>query len=451
MYGHNTYNSYSRFCASRNQQRIKDMTESRAILLELGCYEPTVQQALKIIQANVLGQGLVLKIDGTECSKSFKRHIELHYVPFLREALRAMLLYGFVPYRFRKIETGDKVPDVLPPGSFTWESTLVENKKDRKRPLQCKEDEGKLVGYRVIPSIPGVKEQDISIYNYISATYQVNENFTLYSTVISPLSHVLNDFRLLKNAQAQRSHADAWNCTSQIITTFTPAMKVQDDPSSAYLEFVDAVETNPYFSSYKQYFPQLRGMNWYDRSKMITSQIENMGSNHAANVYCLPRDHQIAPQANLTPVEDIPFLYDKFQRNLAALIGIPYEMLAGNATSNENTRKTMTTGRIFISNMLQFCSHSQALLTQVYCEIYGTSPERVEFTLTPMPRLEVESIEDLKVLYEIGCLNPDAALHLSKVLLGHGPKIKNKDKPDAKQDTKDLDKEPPRPDQPPPI
>ena len=62
----------------------------------------------------------------------------------------------------------------------------------------------------------------------------------------------------------------------------------------------------------------------------------------------------------------------------------------------------------------------QNLLAQVYRSIYKKDSQ-VEFLLVPMPRLEVETIQDFKVLFEIGALTPDMSLHLSRILLGEAP------------------------------
>jgi hypothetical protein len=57
----------------------------------------------------------------------------------------------------------------------------------------------------------------------------------------------------------------------------------------------------------------------------------------------------------------------------------------------------------------------------VYCDIYKEDPFGVRFSLTPMPRLEIESVEDIKILHEIGALTPDLSLRLSRVLVGEEP------------------------------
>ena len=45
----------------------------------------------------------------------------------------------------------------------------------------------------------------------------------------------------------------------------------------------------------------------------------------------------------------------------------------------------------------------------------------MEFLLVPMPRLEIETIQDFKILHEIGALTPDMTVKLSRILLGEEP------------------------------
>jgi len=101
---------------------------------------------------------------------------------------------------------------------------------------------------------------------------------------------------------------------------------------------------------------------------------------------------------------------------------VPFEMLVGaNSGRQETVRRTIASGRIFSSNMHEICRHVQTLLRVIYCEIYSAKQEDVEFVLVPMPRLEVETIADFKVLHEIGALTPDMTLKLSRILLGDEP------------------------------
>jgi hypothetical protein len=148
-------------------------------------------------------------------------------------------------------------------------------------------------------------------------------------------------------------------------------------------------------------------------------------SNHHPEVYALPRDHDVVPQAVLQPCEDLVFLLDKYRRDVSALTGVPHEMIIGRDNGNHETvRKTIASGRIFSTNMHEICRHLQTLLRNVYCEIYGAKPEDVEFLLIPMPRLEIETIQDFKILHEIGALTPDMTVKLSRILLGEDPSNK---------------------------
>ena len=148
-------------------------------------------------------------------------------------------------------------------------------------------------------------------------------------------------------------------------------------------------------------------------------------SAHHPEVYALPRDHDVVQQQSLTPCEDLTFLLDKYRRDISALLGVPHEMIIGRDHGNHETvRKTIASGRIFSTNMHEVCRHLQSLLRSCYCEIYSARPEDVEFILVPMPRLEIETIQDFKILHEIGALTPDMTVKLSRILLGEEPGTK---------------------------
>ena len=93
-----------------------DISESYYLLLELCCCEPIIQQAFSIIENVCLAHGVTV----SHCKPNFQRFIDTHYVPFLRNAVRAMHMYGFVPWRVMRLPSGDKVPEVLPAGTFRW-------------------------------------------------------------------------------------------------------------------------------------------------------------------------------------------------------------------------------------------------------------------------------------------------------------------------------------------
>ena len=411
----------------RGNHRAMDIAESQTLLLELGSSEPTLQQCFKVIESTCLSQGITCQINGVDCSRKFQKHLDLHYIPFLKESVRAMIIYGFVPWRLRRLQSGDSVPEVLPAGTFDWHTELGPTQRrdarygyfgqgKRKQPTG-RDDDTRLVVYRVQPTSGDVREEDVNVYMYALPGLNVAANSMLSATVPSPLAHILTEYKNMRNAQIRRSYADAWNTTAHIISTFRPNVQASDDPNKYLMDFQDAAEfAQPLFG--RSVYPSLHAHNWFERDMLIRRQLERP-STHRPQVYTLPRDHEVIPQAMLTPCEDLPFLRNKFQRDLTAVTGVPFEMVIGREGGSADTvKKTMTSGRLFSTNMHEYCRHMQYILTDVYCRVYKAPTDSVEFTLTPMPRLEVESVADFKILFDIGALTPDMSLELSQVLLG---------------------------------
>ena len=422
----------------RTNHRAMDVAESQALLLELGSSEPTLQQCFKVIESTCLSQGITCQINNVDCSPRFQKHLDRHYVPFLKESVRAMIVYGFVPWRVRRLHSGDQVPEVLPAGTFDWHTEMgpTQQKDARYGYFQQKrrklprghDDDTRLVVYRVQPTSGDVHEDDVHIYMYTLPGLDVSANSMLSATVPSPLSHILTDYKNLRNAQIRRSYADAWNTTAHIISTFRPNVQASDDPNKYLMDFQDTKEfAQPLFG--RAVYPSLHAHNWFERDMLIRRQLERP-STHIPQVYTMPRDHEVVSQPMLTPCEDLQFLRNKFQRDLTAVTGVPFEMVIGREGGSADTvKKTMTSGRLFSTNMHEYCRHMQYLITDVYCAIYKAKEENVTFQLTPMPRLEVESVADFKVLFDIGALTPDMSLELSQVLLGRAAKPYAKVKP----------------------
>ena len=239
---------------ARQNSRLRDIQESHGLLLELVTTEPTILQCFKIIESTCLSQGIFCRIGGQEVSPRFQRFLEDHYAPFCRAAVRAMFSYGFVPWRTRRLGKGDEIPEVLPPGTFSWHTEVGPDEQGRapgvyhaarrkppKRPRAGQkrggeppgehhlalpeDDDSRLVIYRLTPTAGGVREEDVSIYITTPPALDVSANSSLYATVPSPLAYVLTDYKNLREAQKRRSHADAWNTTARIVSTFKPNLR----------------------------------------------------------------------------------------------------------------------------------------------------------------------------------------------------------------------------------
>jgi hypothetical protein len=93
-------------------------------------------------------------------------------------------------------------------------------------------------------------------------------------------------------------------------------------------------------------------------------------------------------------------------------------MIMADNSSQKESRGGKATSRIFQNKMSRMCMFLSDLLSEVHENIYK---EQVQFHLVALPRLEIQGMEDLKTLHEIGVLQPDHAIQLSEVLLGPGP------------------------------
>ncbi len=431
---------------SRQNSRLRDIAESQSLLLELVTSEPTILQCFRIVEATCLSQGIFCRIEGSEVSKPFQRFLDDHYLPFCKAAIRAMYTYGFVPWRVRRLGKGDEVPEVLAPGTFSWHTEVGPEEQERNpsryyggssaahpsfarrkkhtMPLEAHpdDDDSRLVIYRVTPTAGGVREEDVSIFISTPPALDVSVNSNIHATVPSPLAYLLNDYKNLREAQRRRSHADAWNTTARILSTFKPSLRTEDNPTQYLMDFVHEDHYAPPAIG-DRIFPHFHAHNVWQREHVMRRQFMETPSTHHPEVYALPRDHDIVAQPNLQPCEDLTFLLEKYRRDVCALTGVPQEMIIGRDNGTpETVRKTLSAGRIFSTNMHEICRHLQSLLTAVYTRIYGArQPGAVQFIMIPMPRLEVETIQDFKILHEIGALSPDMTVKLSRILLGEEP------------------------------
>ena len=415
---------------SRHNSRMQDIAESQALLWELVTSEPTILQCFKVIEATCLSQGIFCRVGGAVVTEKFQRFIDDHYLPFCKAAIVAMYTYGFVPWRLRSLVKGDRVPEVMPPGTFSWytevgpdEQSSSDPRRFRPSTSRRRDDDSRLVVYRIQPTAGGVREEDVVIHITTQPSLDVSVNSGLHATVPSPLASLLTDYKNLREAQKRRSHADAWNTTARLVSTFKPSMRVEDNPTQYLLDFVHENYYAPPAIG-QSLFPPFQAHNVWQREHVMRRQFIETPSNHHPEVYALPRDHDLAPQTALAPCEDLTFLLEKYRHDVSALTGVPHEMISGRGGgSHETIRKTMASGRIFSTNMHEVCRHLQGLLCQVYSHTFEDTPaQEVEFVLVPMPRLEVETIQDIKVLHEIGAISPDMVVKLSRVLLGEDPR-----------------------------
>jgi hypothetical protein len=113
------------------QAEVDATPDPFTLLVELCTHEPIVQHCVRIVQSYCLCRGVTCILNDTPASKEFQREIvDTHYFRFCEAAIRSMFCCGFVPWRLRRLPTGDLVPEVVPLGLFHWS---VEVNTDRRQ------------------------------------------------------------------------------------------------------------------------------------------------------------------------------------------------------------------------------------------------------------------------------------------------------------------------------
>jgi hypothetical protein len=391
---------------TQQQKRAQDMAESHHLLLELLTSEPFMQECLQMIENICLSRELDFTMpDGGAATGKFKAFINRHYPRFLKNAIRQAHGLGFVVWCVRRLPSGDKIPEVLPLGTFTW---TVEMDPTNQSTLR----------YRIQLT---VKDVPFHVTEWVQPNFNVNEGSILHATVQTPLSHLIEEYRILRETIRRYHHADAWNTTARIVVSSDPK---QFNHEASQKEVFDTLDF-------------LKGA-METRKKQTLTQVEEVfanqrPSNHQEMVYELPPHHHVEQMPVLKPVVDIDYMTNKFRHSVCSLLGIPPEMIIADRESQQQSRGGKATSRIFQNKMSRMCMFLSDLLQEVHEHIYK---ELVCFHLVALPRLEIQSMEDLKTLHEIGVLQPDHAIQLSEVLLGPSP-ANNKRKKLQQQDKKE--------------
>jgi hypothetical protein len=373
---------------SSYQKRSRDLAESYHLLLELITSEPFLQECFQLIENMCLSRDLDFTINGQPPSSEFKTFVDIHYHAFLSNAMRQAQGLGFIVWCVRKLPSGDLIPEVLPLGSFSW---VVEPDPTGQRSLR----------YKV--KLISIKEVPFEVTEWVQPNLNVNENSIIHATVQTPLSHLIEEYRILRETMKRYHHADAWNTTARIVVSSDPKQFNHEASQREVFETLDF----------------LKGAMETKRKHTVSAveeAFQTHHSNHREMVYELPPHHHIEPMPVLKPVVDIDFMTRKFRSSVCSLMGIPSEMVqADRDVSSSTSRGGRSTSRIFQGKMSRMCIFLTSLLKIVHKKIYK---EDAEFNLVALPRLEVQSIEDLKILHEVGVLQPDHALKLSDILLG---------------------------------
>ena len=273
----------------RHGIREFDIAESRQLILELGTMDPVVLQCINVLQSTALSQDIELEIDGVSSSKDFLSFVNTHYHQACLHAIRAAYMYGFIPWRIRRLRDGNKIPEVLPPGTFTW---LV---KSNTSETKNRGYTGTLLHYEVKPKGIKLDEHEIYITPVFEPSQDISTHSNIYACVSSPLSHIVPEYKHMREAIMRRAHADKWNTSARILTEYHPPRQATDNPQQTLLQSAE-IGMGPMFNF------------WQNRDSQIEDQF-GKPSNHPPQVYNMPKDVKTTVLPQLHPCEVCGYLF----------------------------------------------------------------------------------------------------------------------------------------------
>lgn len=456
----NEASAEAEFEEKRNRKSMDQYAESYSLLLELVHQEPTFTQAFRIIQTQILQGEMKLRVDGCFASKGFMNFARDYYIPFCREAIRAMFVYGFVPWHFRRIKSGDLVPEVLSAGTFTW--NIIQSGAAGKE-CDYGDDASKTLLYDVKLTSAGtdITRADIFIFEVTQPTWNVAQGSQIHSCYPSPLSHIISDYKNLRTAMNNRANADEWNTQAHIITK-QQSKTFQQDPSATFLEA--GVNTS------NQYTYEKAQLQLHTRDQDIQEMFTKKATSHMPYLYTLPMDVSLEQTQHLTPCADIPFLDARLKHDISMLTGVPAELLTnrgGNA--NESSARTRTSTTQFHTSMDNIAQTIQKLLREIYTRAYHTdtqtgthrftennnkaqktpktktrTPPEIQWFLEVAPPISLDTVDDLVKLAGVeGALNPQELRRVVNMLLyGKGAPAGGSGNVDTEVPTKTTDDNP---------
>ena len=335
-----------------------------------------MQYVIDLVNNLCLKNGVRVSVAFSKPLNEFTDFFETYFVSILPNVLRYKLYCGFIPWVVHQHPvTGDRVPMLLPMGSFTWTvrtkgifsadeglSGSLFNRRDNLQPPAKKQKKGhnpngdencsldmncvceysvQAIGDMSVPT------GEIHVINLIDPMLS-NRNTSMGMAQYSPLYVVLQKYLALDLAQQRRCYADDWNTTARLFTTKHPPNAMneragRDEIPYGNSRFQQASMPDGFFTYDNQ------RLQYQNTSSIVRDALEHTGgkdSEHVPAVYSLPSHYNLEQQPDLKPLQDINLLEQQYRAAIAHTLGVPLHVIDSNAGGARNMS----------SDDLPFCS-----------------------------------------------------------------------------------------------
>jgi hypothetical protein len=341
--------------------------------------EPYMSFCINQVSNDCLTHPIQIRESNKQLQPQLQKLLASHFSKFADASLYMMYMCGFVAYYLEKVD-GVRLPHVLPLGSFTWCMQRIDTPTTAVWPFEVR--------------IDGI---DVTFDKHRLHIFQCHNSPAVYS----PLDAVFELYVMYKNCREATVVTSQRQATAQVLVTETVDLK---DQTISGLQLLDETRRYAMCGSHPlaQTDVELRPEQYpeHNVTGMKETWIQRMNEEHPElRVGILPPNSQVT-HLTATPIDVVMLqeFFNQYIEGVLSFFNIQHRMSTGqfrvtSSQPNSNMKNQY-------NNILATSKRLEELLRDVYCKCFDVEPQNVSVTITPQKKLEVTSVQDLKILAE---------------------------------------------------
>ena len=387
---------------------LEDKITVQAALVDMVTTDPDVVSCIDRVGNALLLNDVTVLENGKPLRPALARVVNEAYKKFFRDALAMSYMCGFVAYHLVRHE-GMRIPQCLPLGMFSWSVRAA-----------GRGTSGALAHYDV--RLTHGRNVTVHVFEMRSPVLQQSLDA---SRVCSPLMGVFTQFVHWKDAETQFSVSNQWNTSKHVAITERLDLK---DQTTSGIQLLDEQRrynlTGHHNNVVHNSLMRLTGagtttsvadaFQHHVHSEFSDREPSGVGSKRAV-VHILPPNTEVQELGLMDVGTAVRDSKAAFQSAVYIFFGMPN-------INNTNTTTSATTEinslhREQYAHIMNTQRHMEGLGAEVYARCFGLEPGEVVCSLRALPRFELTSVADIKVLSEINMLTPSDVQQLRKMML----------------------------------
>lgn len=380
----------------------KSVQDKRLELIRLVRCEPCIKTCLARLTQAVMYKPAEITERGQSLNSKLVMHINRHLNEFIHSAIEMAHLCGFVAFYIKKIES---IPTfiTLPLGTFSW---YVE--------LNSKPSDAEVLSYRVNYFGGGISEKDIHIFNFVQPTFDPT------GSILSPMETIYDNYCLKMVQMNTVLQSEKWNMSKHLAVTEKIDLK---DPTTSGLALLDDLRLYNLTGQHSN-MDAHRLLNYHSSHnhtqnaaqgtfQWINNVFTNENKERSAQVHILPPNTAIQELSSMEYSSLYEYLATQFENSVYLFFDLA--PILSNQQNNANLdTQTNRHQQNKIEAMSSFC---ERLIVRAYSVAFNVNESEVTCQLKPMPRLQINGIDEFKSLSEAGIMNPQDKMKIRSMFM----------------------------------